>query len=755
MSGTTGVEESLAERSEMRTEAQGDRSIPPRVPRSAVGAGFRGAPHFHFWLVALFLTLVSMGLQWRGLSAEAVIDDHGWMHEIAQRGCGTDVGDCFKHPQLRYYYRPLVAVSFALGERWYQPAIGNKPASFLSKYWLPLWPQNAHPDEALPYHIENLLMHGLVVLLIFWMFRLLFRRDLPALLGGLLFALHPLSVPVTTFIGGRTDNMALIFVALFVIGLLKMQGTNGENQKEENQKERGVQPVGLFPTLTYSALLWLLLSVLAFAGALFTKEQCVLLVALAPLLVTLARPRPWGRWLGWQSIYALPIAAYVWCAHQVALTVQNEDLVHHDGQRSFFSFSLWSIPLHIEMVGRTCWYYFCSFVFPTVSRMHQSTLGPWDDKALGPLGHNAPNVPLPPSPLLAVGGYLALFFALWLLRRTWRDQAARFCLLWLFLTLLPCLNIIPVPSQFIAPYRALIPLVGICGLVGAFFAMLIDPLMIHRLGSQRPERHTSFQAVQFGTWLPITLLVIICAGFVRVTLEDVPQWQNDGVLMQAEMAADPNFVPAKFGEAYLFTQKGETVEAIASYDAGLRQMLPEAKTIDDCIRAGLAPDSKYRVASATSLRYLDIPYLASIFRVRGDLKKELGRWNDAAEDYRVVIALCPKDRIIGNLLAYALDRAGRWQEEETVLKSQIALRADSYRLSQLGSLYFRQRRWELARDTLALALHSPPTTTDAVADLYTAQQQFNEAFVRALPHKSTVDTKGWQESGGSDLPTAK
>ena len=116
-------------------------------------------------------------------------------------------------------------------------------------------------NEAYPFHVESLIQHGIVVLLVFWLFRLLFRRDLPALLGGVLFALHPLNVPVTTFIGGRTDNLALIFIALFAIGLLKT-GTK------------------------YKAVAFLV-SLLGFTAALFTKEQCVLLVALAPLLTTM------------------------------------------------------------------------------------------------------------------------------------------------------------------------------------------------------------------------------------------------------------------------------------------------------------------------------------------------------------------------------------------------------------------------------------------------------------------------------------
>jgi hypothetical protein len=696
-----------------------------------------------FWLFAAIALWVSLALQVGGLTHEAVIDDHGWMHEPAQRGCSANVWECFQHPQLRYYFRPLVAVDFLLGKRWFHTPAGA--------------------NEAYPFHVESLIQHGIVVLLVFWLFRLLFRRDLPALLAGVLFALHPLNVPVTTFIGGRTDNLALIFIALFAIGLLKAgkreEGTGeaeGRRQKAEEKSEEGEgkreedaiqNPASSIQHPALVSLPWLLLSLLAFTAALFTKEQCVLLIVLAPLLMTMHSPEKmaWRR-LWWQGMYAIPIGIYLWMAHRVGETMQLEDAAINgiNGvHRSFFSSAAWSVGLYIEMIGRTCWYYGCAFVFPTVSRMHQSTLGPWDWAALGPLGRNVPlDVPTPPSVWLAVGGYAFLCFAVWLLWRTWHNRACRFCMLWLFLTVMPCLNIVPVPSQFVAPYRALIPLVGVCGLAGALLASLIEMGMPRDAG--RASKGFRLPA------LPAFLLFVFSGCLIWGTLADVPQWKNDGTLMQAEIRADKNFVPAKTGEAFLYDQEGKNYDqegkneeaiasynqAIASYDQALRQLLPEARTIDDVIRTGLAPDMPRRVASASSLRYNDVPYLASKITARGALKQRLGRWDGAAEDYRAALALNSKDNTMGDWLAYAYDHAGNLEAEEAALKAQIARRADAYRLAQLGSVYFRQRRWMLARDTLALALRAPASDIGSVIDITLVQQQYNEASVRALPAPS-------------------
>ena len=188
--------------------------------------------------------------------------------------------------------------------------------------------------------------------------------------------------------------------------------------------------------------------------------------------------------------------------------------------------------------------------------------------------------------------------------------------------------------------------------------------------------------------------------------------------------------------AYLHEQNGEIEAAIATYDIAVRQLLPEtanaANPADAIIRAAQAGDIARRVESASSLRYNDIPYLANILLTRGGLSQRLARWNDAAEDYRAAYALLPQNVGIGDWQAYALDHAGRHAEAETVLKAQIARRADSYRLSQLGGLYFRQGRWEAARDTLGLAFRAPVSDTGANMDVVLAQQQYRIASIRAL-----------------------
>lgn len=109
-------------------------------------------------------------------------------------------------PGHRYYYRPLVELSYYLDSR--------------------LWGM-----EPVTMHLENVLLHVACVLLVF----LLARRisacspdsfPLIPIFSALLFALHPLNVEAVSWIAGRTDPMAAMFILLATIFLIRwLDGT--------------------------------------------------------------------------------------------------------------------------------------------------------------------------------------------------------------------------------------------------------------------------------------------------------------------------------------------------------------------------------------------------------------------------------------------------------------------------------------------------------------------------------------------------
>lgn len=71
--------------------------------------------------------------------------------------------------------------------------------------------------EVLPLHALNLIFHLLNILLVFVFVRMLFRKDVPAVLVAALFALHPMGVEAVTWISARSSGMYTAFYLLSLI----------------------------------------------------------------------------------------------------------------------------------------------------------------------------------------------------------------------------------------------------------------------------------------------------------------------------------------------------------------------------------------------------------------------------------------------------------------------------------------------------------------------------------------------------------
>ncbi len=581
-----------------------------------------------FWVMALALVLLSMLLLAGGLAGGEVSDDHDLLHSPATRGCDTNPAACFLHPQFGLYYRPLMAASFALGVA-------------------------AHGTRPLLFHIENLILHAADVALVFWLFRLWFRREAPALLAGLLFALHPLHVGATAFIGGRTDGLALFFAAWFAIGLLRAR------QAEESADASRRMRWG-----------WLIVSLLGFTGAVFSKEQCLPLVLLVPLFWQYAIARTSGplllkerreekpcsplipvpspskgegrreaniipacvgrqraagptaagfslpdgglgppsqgqirgsRWEAWMLLYGVPVLLYLAAARRLV-------------PASAFAPVPWSAALHTEMVGRTIWYYAKVLGFPTVGALHLSTLGPWET----------------PQRTVALLGALCGGLWLALLWRLWPNRTLRALALWTMLTLLPCLNLIQVPSQPIASYRALLPLLGLAGLAGYGFAAAW-PFWRLPDCARPPGAHPSLRITRGGRpqtsagkrEVMATLAGCLLLGFTWVTLADVPNWRSDLTLMRVEFTADPNFLPALAGLANALHENGQNAEALAAYDRALEWLLPGTRTEAERAALGRSPATQRRLQSASGPHWNLAEFITVMARGRGGVRQAL------------------------------------------------------------------------------------------------------------------------------------
>ncbi|MFA5410918.1 MAG: tetratricopeptide repeat protein [Candidatus Omnitrophota bacterium] len=104
------------------------------------------------------------------------------------------------------------------------------------------------------YHLTNIMLHILASILIFALMKLIAKNNEIALLTGLLFLVHPVHTEVTSYISGRADSLAAVFLLASFILYIK----------------HGIAALG-----KVKSKLYFLFSVLFFIFALLAKEAAL------------------------------------------------------------------------------------------------------------------------------------------------------------------------------------------------------------------------------------------------------------------------------------------------------------------------------------------------------------------------------------------------------------------------------------------------------------------------------------------------
>ena len=343
---------------------------------------------------------------------------------------------------------------------------------FIATYYRPLVSLSFFYENALwhgnpfYYHLSNVLLHVLTCAALIGFVLALFGSRRLAILSGFLFALQPAQVSAVAWIGGRTDSLCALLTIIFVYALVLGLGSRGAKQ-----------------------CVWIAVSAIAFFCAALTKEQIVALILLVPIAIKLFSPPDKDRGA---RFYATICAPYVALGIlYVFLWLRYNPNPYHPLMRG--------VPAQFAMAGQTSLYYALLYLLPSGKWMHTFTLETM--RHIGPA---------------AVGGgmliLLALLYGLWLL---WRQNKN---LAWVAtisaLVMLPVLNLIPLPSLLVAPYRAGVGGLGVAVLL-AYFFLRTDRANIHHLIGVAFTCWCAWLCYWGATqWKdPVTL-------FTRITIED-------------------------------------------------------------------------------------------------------------------------------------------------------------------------------------------------------------------------------------------
>jgi len=595
------------------------------------------------WRVAyLGILFLSVAIYFRALTGTAIIDDY-----LLLNGYGINSPSllhCFTQPFLGHYFRPLVSLSFYLD----RAIAGGTP--FFS-------------------HQVNILIHLLTTAALIGLLLKAFRSRKIALLGGLLFALQPAQVSAVAWIGGRTDSLCELFVALFAWALVAAVRAQGKPRT-----------------------LYLTASAVAYAAALLTKEQTLALLPLVPLAFACFGDKESSqkRGAGWWA--TLPFAALSLVYTAVWMLFFNHQNMKMQG-----------LPEHLAIVGRTLLYYALVLLAPIPHWQNMTSLG-----AMLRMGA-----------WTIFAGYGLLLVCVVLFWR-WRRSApaAAWFLALALLAVLPVSNLIPVTTMTVAPYRAALAGIGIAGLLGG----LLGQLWIGGLASWRgPAFKSAFVllGLAYAGW---------CGG---LTGWNAMQWSDQMHICRTLVRCDPDSLFARLNLIAVYLDANDPKQAGQEAEAALTHIFgspiwrqPEAAlrtyhtdpTIGAYIRYGLGNQSE---PSAWISRFYSS--LGTAWLARGNLQSSEACLAAGLQFDRTNLEI--------NLAVGKYECAvGKYADAIPYLRyaqSSKPTLTDTYLL--LGQAYTEQQQWAQAKAQFQTLIGLQPWLGPAYLGLAEAQKHLGDA----------------------------
>lgn len=561
----------------------------------------------------------------------------------------------------KIYYRPLQMITYRLTVA----GAGVNPMAFhlLSLLWM--------------------ILAGVLCFVLFWM---LTRRATIAFAAAALFAVHPVHSEAVDWASALPDLGCTVFVlAAFVLFLA------AHTQAPQEGRPRSPQRV----------VIWAL-SLICFVAALLWKETAAVLPLLVAAYVLLFPPKASASSRIRNSILmSLPfwgmLAAYLFLRFRVlghlTTTLRNWQLT----------------PLQFLLTaGRLVTDYF------------------W--KLLVPFPLNAYHVFSPVtsiSSLAALGALLFIVLATVVVLYTARTvPLLAFAVLWIFLTLLPVLDIYAVGRNVFAERYLVLPSVGFCLLLALLAAEILK---------RTPER----------TRLPLgalALFLIACFS-VLLTRARNPDWQDDATLFAKTLEASPN---APFVlNMVAATQKSDSAGSQAAENRYLQALAfasaenpPDLRQMARACQ-GLAwiysdrSDFPRAIQFLEQLRTID-PADSEVDGEEGLILARVGRWDEAAKYLERAVAASHQDENVFNALGIvAQHHTHRLDQAASYFSQALAIHTarDDFGASlhnNLGTVYGEQGRYQEAINELRAAISIQPSDPEFYTNLATALAATNQ-----------------------------
>jgi Flp pilus assembly protein TadD len=538
--------------------------------------------------------------------------------------------------------------------------------------------------DASAFHEVNVAFHVLVVLLAFALFHALTGRIGLAFASAALFAVHPIHSEAVDWIAALPD---IGCTAFFLLAFLFFVAARGQKSQE--------QPIK--PSRRIHGLL-LAASFAAFAAALLWKETAIVF----PLIVIayvfcLSEDAVFVRRIGGALEFSLPY----WCILVLYFVLRLRVLGflvirQRDWILSPFEFGLTTLNLILEY----CW------------------------KLLVPVGLNAYYLFVPVRTLRDPRAIVAILFltlaASAILYGLRRAPLASFAALWVFITLIPVLNVYAVGRNVFSERYLYLPSVGFC---------LLTVLMAARIGRSLPER--------FRLPAEAVVLVAVLLLFAAWTSARNAVWKDDSALFTRTLESSPNapFVQDMVAAVQPNNPAGQS-SAESHYLTAIS--LAESASPPDRLELAIAGEGLASIYAARgdfdrALRALAQVRLADskdpqVDGEEGLILAQAGRWTEAEAALRRAVVISPNDANVLNALGLiAWQHEGHLDDAASYFSRALGFHteADDFNASlhsNLGAVYGQQGRFADAIVQFQIAVRISPRDPEFLTNLATAFQ---------------------------------
>lgn len=253
----------------------------------------------------------------------------------------------------------------------------------------------AWQGKAFGFHLTNVLLHLICVVLTFYLIMMIFRDQLIAFFAALIFAIHPVQSEAVAWVSGRNDPLLLIFILLTFIYYLRLR-----------EKPSAGNFIGLS---------------ISFAAALLVKETAVIFSLGFAAYDLLLRRITWREWLKLENL-----KPYLYLLGVTVIYFSWRLYIFRGGAFSGIQNQLFSLS-QLGLVPLVYGFYLKALVWPG-----SFSIIPYIMMAMSPAEYLLRSVP-----------FILLVAALFFLPR--RKPALAFGLFWGVVALLPVSGLLIVP----------------------------------------------------------------------------------------------------------------------------------------------------------------------------------------------------------------------------------------------------------------------------------------------------------------------